>query len=216
MKQVLILIVVLLGFTVANAQYKVGDIYNQDGLKGLVVKVDESGQHGLIMSLDKFTGKWSSDKKAKFETNAFYEDDGEKNMKAVESYLAETGNTWDLFPYYEWCRNKGEGWYAPAIDEMKAIIATINGSVGKYDKDVYKKYDTILKNNGGDGLYGSVELPMGGKKPLTMLTSTEGNAGKVWFAGCKVSNPFSAPEMAMVEYKKNWAKNMGSRAVHKF
>lgn len=214
MKKVLIFLIAILGYSITNAQYKVGDIYNQDGLKGLVVKVDESGQHGLIMSLDKFTGKWYSDKKAKFETNAFYEDDGEKNMKAVESYLAETGNTWALFPYYEWCRNKGEGWYAPAIEEMKAIIATINGSVGKYDKDIYKKYDNIIKKNGGDGLYGSLRM-VKGKLPLTMLTSTEGNSGKVWFAICNVS-PFAAPEITMIEYKKNWAKNMGSRAVHKF
>ena len=63
MKQVLMFIIAILGCTVADAQYKVGDIYNNDGLKGIVVKVDNSGLHGLIMSLDKFSGKWYNDKK---------------------------------------------------------------------------------------------------------------------------------------------------------
>ena len=51
MKHVLMIIIAILGCAVANAQYKVGDIYNNDGIKGIVVKVDNSGQHGLIMSL---------------------------------------------------------------------------------------------------------------------------------------------------------------------
>lgn len=99
MKQVLMLIIALLGCTVANAQYKVGDIYNKDGLKGVVVKVDDSGQHGIIMSLDKFSGKWYNDKKAKFLTDAFYEDDGEKNMAVIERYLSDNGLSWDKFPF---------------------------------------------------------------------------------------------------------------------
>ena len=31
---------------------RIGDIYNRDGIKGVVVYVDNSGVHGLIMSLD--------------------------------------------------------------------------------------------------------------------------------------------------------------------
>lgn len=94
MKKKLVLLFSLLCAIYAKA-YNVGDFYNKDGVKGVVVKVDASGEHGLIMSLDKFSGKWSSDKKAKFETNAFYEDDGEKNMKAIAKYLSESGKTWD-------------------------------------------------------------------------------------------------------------------------
>lgn len=216
MKKALLFLIAVVCCFVANAQYKVGDIYDKDGVKGLVVKVDNTGEHGLIMSLDKFTGKWSSDKKAKFDTNAFYEDDGQKNMDAVAAYIEETGSTWSLFPFYEWCRAKGDGWYAPAMDEMKEIFATINGNFGKYNKDTYEKYDKIIKDNGGDSLYGSVKLPMGGKMPLHLLTSTEGNGGKVWFGCCAVRSPFSAPNMEIVEFKKNFSKNMGSRAVHKF
>ena len=42
---------------------RIGDIYNKDGLKGVVVYVDNSGVHGLIMSLDEaFLNWYESDK----------------------------------------------------------------------------------------------------------------------------------------------------------
>lgn len=42
---------------------KIGDIYNMDGLKGVVVHVDNSGIHGLIMSLYEASLNWyESDK----------------------------------------------------------------------------------------------------------------------------------------------------------
>lgn len=37
---------------------RIGDIYNKDGLKGVVVYVDHSGVHGLIMSLDEAFLNW--------------------------------------------------------------------------------------------------------------------------------------------------------------
>ena len=42
---------------------RIGDIYNRDGIKGVVVYVDNSGVHGLIMSLDEaFLNWYESDK----------------------------------------------------------------------------------------------------------------------------------------------------------
>lgn len=37
---------------------KIGDIYDKDGLKGVVVSVDYTGCHGLIMSLDEVSLNW--------------------------------------------------------------------------------------------------------------------------------------------------------------
>lgn len=216
MKQVLMLLIAIFTGIAAQAQYKMGDIYDKDGLKGIVVKVDESGQHGIIMSLDKFTGKWYNDKKAKFLTDAFYEDDGEKNMAVIERYLSDNGFTWDKFPFFEWCRNKGTGWYAPALDEMNSIITAMNGSVGKYNVSNMSAFDSIIKNNGGDSLYGNVELPIGGKMPFHLLTSTETNKGKVHVAGFMQTSPFGTPDAKTYEMSKTHGKYLGSRAIHKF
>ena len=77
----------------ANAQYKLGDYYEKDGLKGIVVRVDDSGSHGLIMSLGYCAKKWLNEKDEKFNTNAYHEDDGEKNMAIIEKYINDNGKT---------------------------------------------------------------------------------------------------------------------------
>ena len=77
MKSYLYLILLALAIaTKANAQYKVGDYYENGTVKGIVIRVDNSGNHGLIMSLDKCAKKWLDDKDEKFNTTAYYEDDG--------------------------------------------------------------------------------------------------------------------------------------------
>lgn len=200
----------------AKAGYSVGDYYEENGVKGIVIKVDATGEHGLIMSLDKFKGKWCSDKKAKFETNAFYEDDGQKNMEAVERFISESGKTWDLFPFFEWCRNKGEGWYAPALDELNALITAVNGSIGTYQASAVSKMESNLTAHGGESLFGAVKFPMGGKMPYSLFSSTEGNKGKIHIVGILPTSPFAAPKVVFWEAKKSFDNNMGSRAVHKF
>lgn len=42
---------------------KIGDIYNREDLKGVVVYVDNSGVHGLIMSLDEAFLNWYESEK---------------------------------------------------------------------------------------------------------------------------------------------------------
>ena len=51
MKKNLVLLFALLCVIYAKA-YNIGDFYNKNGIKGIVIKVDASGEHGLIMSLD--------------------------------------------------------------------------------------------------------------------------------------------------------------------
>ncbi len=216
MKQVVIFLIAFFSCAAMKAQYKIGDIYNEGGLKGIVVRVDDKGLHGIIMSLDRFGGKWYLNKKAKFLTDAFYEDDGEKNMAVIERYITENGQTWEMFPFFQWCRNKGEGWYAPAREEMELIIVAMNGSVGKYSESNMKAFDRIITDNGGDSLYGNVDLPMGGKMPYTLLTSTEANKGKVCMGGFFQTSPFGTPDAKIFEGSKKHGRYLGSRAIHKF
>lgn len=210
-----LLMLLMFAFSI-NAQYKIGDVYCVNGVKGIVVRTDSDGNHGLIMSLDKCSEKWCSDNKSKFLTDAFYEDDGEKNMKVIDNYIKENGKSWDLFPFLQWCKNKGDGWYAPAIEEMKSIITAMNGSVGTYNEYNCHKFDELLKANGGDSMYGNVELPMGGKMVYTMWTSTEANKGKVYAGAFFQTSPFGSPSAKVFEMKKTHANYLGSRAVHKF
>lgn len=209
----------------AKAQYKLGDYYENNGLKGIVVKVDVTGNHGLIMSLEKSAKKWLDDKNEKFNTNAYYEDDGEKNMAVIEKYIKDNGKSWDMFPYFSWCRSLGDGWYAPAEDELKDILNTINGGTGKYDAKYMKKISKLLKKHKGEGLINSGYF--GTKAPHTMYSSTESDAGMVYtlyfkqnissaLLGGTPKGEFVIDNMLKTITGGKFSNDYGSRAIHKF
>ena len=168
----------------------------------------------------------------KFATNAFYEDDGEKNMAVIEKYIKENGKSWELFPYFEWCRSLGEGWYAPALDELRDILKAINGGEGKYNAKYMKAITKTLKKHKGDGLINSGFA--GSKAPQAMFSSTEsGDAGMIYVLMFQestssmimrgIAGSFSGPkgEFKIMSYTKTqtggkFAGLFGSRAIHKF
>lgn len=120
-------------FTVAVAQkYKVGDIYDVDGLKGVVFSIDNpdennAGLHGKIVAMtDTSTGVvWSTltaDDIFMLAVDNYFlsTTDGEGNMKnAIAKNIAE-------FPAFQVCQNLAPAgaWYLPAQDEW-----TISGAV---------------------------------------------------------------------------------------
>ena len=136
----------------ASTTYKVGDIYNQGGVKGIVVEVDGSGRHGKIMSLESSKGKWLANKDLKFATNAFYEDDGEKNLDAIAACIKENDASWNDFPIFQWARSLGDGWYVPSKNELGAMVSAleralkntkgINKQVTSYGGDKWAYHDT--------------------------------------------------------------------------
>ena len=100
-------------------RYAVGDYYDFNGVKGVVCKVTEDGLHGMVVSLDEVMIPWSVFRKPDLRTvGAVDRTDGRVNMEIVARYIAENGLSWDDFPAFKWCREQGEGWYLPAIDEM--------------------------------------------------------------------------------------------------
>lgn len=173
-----------------SGTYKVGDLYNSNGVKGIVVHVDESGQHGLLMSLQGSKEKWTSDKRFDFETNAFNEEDGQKNMDAIAKYVESGKASWTDFPLMNWARSLGNGWYIPSRQEALTIMKNMNSGSDAYKwttnmtflifirihpKNDFEKFDKMQRKYGGeklvdDGFAGTYE-------PFTMMTSTEGEGG---------------------------------------
>ena len=177
------------------------------------------------MSLEKTSKKWLDDKNEKFSTNAFYEDDGEKNMAVIEKYIKENGKSWDMFPFMAWCRGLGEGWYAPATEELNDILNAINGGAGKYNAKFMKKITKLLKKHKGDGLIDSGYF--GTKCPHYMYSSTEGDAGMVFtlffkqntssmLLGGTPKGQFIIESMLKTQTGGKFANAYGSRAVRKF
>lgn len=227
-KMLLMAIVVLMTALQVSAQYKVGDVYNENGVKGMVCYVDESGQHGLIMSFNaaqKNAAHWAKDKDFA-EANSpkcFDEDDGLNNMKKLEEFISKKGLSWSDFPLFEWARSLGEGWYIPAKNELQKLGKGLNGgSLNDFNAKNYKDYEKTIKKNKGDGMFNNGRFYM-------MLSSTEAAVG-VYAMMMAESNGSALKTLAIGGYAKGdlmvgpggskyikmQAITFQSRAVHTF
>ncbi|MBQ5895109.1 MAG: DUF1566 domain-containing protein [Bacteroidaceae bacterium] len=103
--------------TVTGAPYKVGDYYN-DGIKeGIVFVVYDGGYHGKIVSVDESYELWAVSDVYKNATHATSKGDGMDNMRKI----MKQPNWKKNYPAFAWCASLGEGWYLPALDELKLI-----------------------------------------------------------------------------------------------
>jgi hypothetical protein len=240
MKRFFIAIIAAIMCTIsAKAQVNLGQIYDKGGVKGLVAYVDESGQHGLLLSLQESDKNWLADMSLEMETNAFYEDDGMKNMEAIAKYIADNNLSWDKFPLFEWARSLGDGWYVPSRGELNMIWKALNGGNLDFNKKackLWKAYNKTVEKAGGDSFFCSNFSTGGVFKMLAgMISSTEAEGGKVYTINTEkgknlVNHPMGAPNVKIVEYrlKKNAHRSEGdplaakrvlhfdARAVHKF
>lgn len=122
--------------------YQVGDYYNENGKEGVVFWVDATGKHGKIVSMKESRDalQWASDDAEQRRLiGANSETDGAKNMAVVK----RIPNWQSKYPAFKWCTALGEGWYLPAIEELK--IFTL-------DKKVYNAVNRALAQHGGKQL----------------------------------------------------------------
>ena len=102
--------------------YKVGDYYDDGKKQGVVFWVDASGEHGKIVSLteSKTELQWTSDKtEQKRLIGADDEENGANNMAKVR----QIPDWQSKYPAFKWCDDLGEGWYLPAIEELKLFTS---------------------------------------------------------------------------------------------
>lgn len=137
--------------------YGIGDIYDKNGIKGVVIMLTDGGRHGLIMSLDEACLPWCNlhRKQQKKAMGASDRHDGMMNMLAIEKYIAENNLSWSNFPAFEWCRAKGEGWYLPSINEIwSAGTIFLGGSRVASNRKARKNFNDNIIVAGGTPLSG--------------------------------------------------------------
>ena len=132
-------------------EYEIGEFYNQNGIKGVVCMLSDDRQHGLVVSLDEIYLHWSEFRKPDLRlAGADNRTDGVANMEKVAQYIAANNLSWDDFPAFKWCRDKGEGWYLPAIDELLTIGHNYNGGTRvQNNRQARNKFNDALKDAGG-------------------------------------------------------------------
>ncbi len=137
--------------------YQVGDYYNRNGKQGVVFEVSDGGRHGKIVSLNQAEEKlrWCSKDEYQREIGASDEENGINNQRKIQQISG-----WrDKFPAFAWCADQGEGWYLPAIEELK--IFTLNDVVhDAVNRTIRAKGGTKLFDIGdccGKGYWASTE-----------------------------------------------------------
>lgn len=133
--------------------WAVGDYYEVGNVKGVVVWVDESKEHGKIISLDEKVDIWAT---GGYNTGAKSEEDGKGNTDKVKDINAELS----AFPAFKWCVAHGEGWYFPAILEVYYFLnakATVNPTLEAHKGTKISDYywsSTEADEEASEALYG--------------------------------------------------------------
>lgn len=125
--------------------YKVGDYYDDGTKQGVVFEVTPDGKHGKIVSLIE-SDNWYEWSKGVGNTTVLIgadsTSDGALNMAKVKQILGWREN----YPAFAWCANLGDGWYLPAIDELKSFMKNndvrnaVNKSLEQYGVAIKKKF----------------------------------------------------------------------------
>ncbi|MDR3327944.1 MAG: hypothetical protein LBT04_07495 [Prevotellaceae bacterium] len=217
--------------------YRTGNLYNENGVRGIIYKVSKDGQHGMIFSMqavDKKMRNWCSDNSYYEETQAYSTTDGMYNMQQIENYIAAGNANWDDFPMFQWARSLGYGWYLPAVDEVRELIENLFlsdlATVSELDYSAREDYAMPLGNcpvahfnqvNAGFIEKGSYSFCQNSYACGYMGTSTETKAGLV-FCFMYVHNFIGQWEdvqqwrLIPVKKGKSAAKSISTRAVRHF
>ena len=97
--------------------FKLYDFYNLNGVQGLVIAVDETGKHGVLISLDEERTQWCTE--PSLMAQAYSAGDAQENLNEV----LNVDPTLEKFPAMKWCMDKNKdgisGWYMPALNELR-------------------------------------------------------------------------------------------------
>lgn len=146
--------------------YRVGDIYDADGKRGVVFEIDSMGNHGKIVALYETKCRWDVHTKIVWPeyfgtaTGADSESDGMYNFRKVT-----VQDRWlEKYPAFAFCAEQGDGWYLPAYKEMCRLDSESD------------RLNPVLDSLNGDPLRGA-----------SYWTSSESSGATAWqyYAGSK-------------------------------
>lgn len=156
--------------------YSVGELFDEQGVRGVVIKTTDGGWHGLILSLEESPvgTVWDAAPVTMYYLGVKNPDDGYENMRTLEKIIHKNHLTWGDFPAFEYCRKLGPGWYLPAINELMCVWNLVGG-VPKTQtkiKSAMEKVSAAVVAAGGRYMNASYHI--------NYLSSTEFNAGRVF------------------------------------
>lgn len=152
-------------FNQSLKKYRIGDYFNEAGKQGIVFETNEDGTHGKIVSLyqSKKGLPWCI--KEEYDKNictkATSKSDGLLNLQEIIKY-----NNWENnYPAFYWCKEHGEEWYLPAIDELEKFLL---------DETTYSAINQALEQHNGDKLFDRGDVKF-------YWSSTEKSEQRAWY-----------------------------------
>ena len=150
-----------------EAKYKAGEYYKSGLAEGIIAYVDESGEHGLLISLDEGYTQWSTDYiMLVVQGGEFSREDGARNT----AYIKSQENWEELYPAVAWCDGKNalglSSWYLPAPNELaKAAqhVKAINEALESIGREP-------LATGVNDGYWSSEEYGVQGAYAMSMAS----------------------------------------------
>lgn len=133
----------------AARPYRLLELYDENGIKGIVIETHDEGYHGKIISLDEkklaFMKGAGLLAKTRFGLDDLY--NGLNNQAALLQFISKSVMvTLNNFPAIQWCISHGKGWYLPAKEEVEQLFwAAIQG-----DKYTTQELNNAIKDNEGD------------------------------------------------------------------
>ena len=128
----------------SNKVYRVGDIYEESGKRGVVFEVDATGRHGKIVSINCSPSlMWASGAEQTKFIGATDQYDGQKNMDVVKRISGWQSK----YPAFYWCANLGDGWYLPAKEEWTKLYRLRSSLESKLSRKLDTFFWTSTENN---------------------------------------------------------------------
>ena len=117
--------------TVQQSRYAEGDLYDEDGIRGIVFLVSEDF-HGKIISLEETRLPWSDNAHMTYKTGATDFEDGRNNMAKIKA-VAGWQTAFPAFAWVEAMNADGRtGWYLPAYYELREVaVAQMEGKIAE-------------------------------------------------------------------------------------
>lgn len=191
-----------------SRSYSLGDMFDEGGIRGIVIRVSGDGRHGLLLSLAEGKAEWgfiqnNPLKEKGFASGCTDSEDGWKNMQAIRELIANTDLLWSNLPAFSWCKDLGPGWYLPARKELECIW-NFGGNNPAYS---YKEHKEAVENL--NVRLAECGLPEFGRM-RSYWNSTEADAKKAHVL-VFINAPFKSYTKGVEKFADRFV-----RAVHKF
>ncbi|MDR1758509.1 MAG: DUF1566 domain-containing protein [Bacteroidales bacterium] len=193
-------------------KYEIGELYNVNGVKGIVFDISDGGLHGLILSLDEYpTTLYDNNTFTMWCTSVMNYIGLKDTVSGLTNahFLKYHNIATDSLTVIHWCESRNTrnqtGWYLPAQKELQKLEASFQkDGITVYTLNVVREALTEIVKKGVHKE--AVELRVGN---YSYWTSSEIDAEHVW--GVRLSSGKATPR----ELRKD-EPNLLARAVRRF